>query len=844
MKQYLRKMTLFISMLLLIVPALQTTPVQSQTSGTMPQDEVLSRDDFQFGLMDDSQAWVAMDGELYITSDATKSWQKITPDQGLQGLYQIAMHKNGTGTIVSVTPNDEMVFASVLQTNNDGKDWKELESNLQFALGDSHAGPIGQLYSQWLSPQEGWLMAKKTSSSQFSQGVLLVTKDGGAHWTAMPSPNGERFTFLDAKTGFMVNHEARESFFYTLDGGKSWQEYIMASMPLAQSNFFMRLPVPLQSGGFLLPMEVQFDEGGRQVGFIYSNAFSLNIKVDKQFQVVTSDLSGNASQLAVAGRLVPLGMAIERMSFLSQKQAWALFEGGACEEIEGMLRCNYIRELKKMTDGGKGWQAIQLPNGKPGQVRSFSVKVASDEPKSGSDDTQPSSLIGVFTGQAFDAAEIPTLAQLANWFTNSPYRGVNLYIGGISRLKANAALNEAYINEIARQGWRLIPTWVGHQAPCTTLRYPMPWDVNAAYALGVENANQAKTRMGEFGLLDSSGKGGLVYLDMEHFDTSNAACVAATNAFIRGWTVRLNQLGSVGALYATASNMNKAKMYNIVPPPPAVWIAAWNATRGYDPNASPYGLTHLPDGYWNHQQRIRQYSGHLTETWGGVGISIDPNVADGKVMKKTDLPPSVPTVSARITGEKGLGDWYKTQVNVFITAVDYSHGIDKIYRKIDNAEWKIYQPFGVNGSGKHTVSYYAVNKAGVSSAVKTISFYVDNQPPVNPTVSIIGCEAINGVPQARCNDAHFGWNGAFDAGVGLDPENTYQVYWGANPAGTSTSTQATPTYNAPPIPQKTPYYLRVRTQDKHGIWSAWQTIFTLIYDPAYKTIQWYPTLRK
>ena len=215
-------------------------------------------------------------------------------------------------------------------------------------------------------------------------------------------------------------------------------------------------------------------------------------------------------------------------------------------------------------------------------------------------------------------------------------------------------------------------------------------------------------------------------------------------------------------------------------------------------------------------------------------------------MAMENLPPKKPTVSATLTGEKGIGDWYKTQVNITITASDNSVGISKIYRKIDEGPWReYYQPFGVNGSGQKTVSFYAVNNSGVRSDVQTISFLVDNQPPINPYVSDIGCGAINAVPQSRCNDASFKWSGAYDMGVGLHPENTYQVYWGTNPHGTSTNAQATPYYNPPAVPAQTPYYLRIRTQDNHGIWSEWQTIFTLIYDPAYKYINWLsPLLRK
>ncbi len=100
-----------------------------------------------------------------------------------------------------------------------------------------------------------------------------------------------------------------------------------------------------------------------------------------------------------------------------------------------------------------------------------------------------------------------------------------------------------------------------------------------------------------------------------------------------------------------------------------------------------------------------------------------------------------------------------------------------------------------------------MNNAGLQSDIKSISFYVDNQPPINPSITKIGCDAISGIPQARCNDASFEWSGAYDAGVGLDLENTYQVYWGGtDPYGTSTDIQNTTYFDPPAIPANTAYF--------------------------------------
>jgi len=683
-------------------------------------------------------------------------------------------------------------------------------------------------------------MVKRVSSANFSHGVLFHTENGGKDWTALPAPVGERFVFFNSQLGYMQRHDTNESFYYTMDGGNNWQDYILPADALEGAPFSIELPVLLKEGGFFLPVNITLNQDRRQLAVFHTRArqASLDEAMDEPFSLITADTIGD---LQINDETEFLSLDSQTISFLNQDQGWGLFEGGNCNKDESGITCEKILELQTTSDGGKNWQAITLPTGKIQDVKTYVYE--------GPQEVNNQILTGqvvYYNGHAFDTCEIPTLTQLNKWYSSSPYRGVNMYIGGISRFCGNSSLNKDYIKEIGNQGWRLIPTWAGHQPPCGSYRNPFPYNVDQAYAYGVQNADQAKERMAEYGLLDSNQRGGLIYLDVEYFNTSNTACVAATQAFVQGWTTRLNSLGIGSGLYMTSSNLNRAKIYELNPPPAVVWIAEWSSTPGYNPNASPYGLRHLPDYHWSNHQRIRQYSGGSNETWGGVTLNIDPNVSDGMVMAMANLPPKKPTVSATITAEKGIGDWYRTQVNITITAIDGSVGISKVYRKIDDGPWReYYQPFGVNGSGQKTVSFYAVNNAGVRSDVQSISFFVDNQPPINPYVSDIGCGAINGVPQSRCNDVSFKLSGAYDAGVGLNPENTYQVYWGTNPNGTSTNTQATPYYNPPAVPAKTPYYLRIRTQDSHGIWSEWQTIFTLIYDPAYKYINWLsPLLRK
>jgi hypothetical protein len=171
--------------------------------------------------------------------------------------------------------------------------------------------------------------------------------------------------------------------------------------------------------------------------------------------------------------------------------------------------------------------------------------------------------------------------------------------------------------------------------------------------------------------------------------------------------------------------------------------------------------------------------------------------------------------------------------------------VKNTYYKINAGNWQTYTtPFALSGSGEMTIDYTSVDFNDNWEVMKSASFYVDDQPPVNPNVTDVGCQAWNGVPQPWCNDPNFTWAGAYDSGVGLNPSDTYEVYWGPVPDAASGTCTSVTQYDPPAIPTGVPYYLRIRTQDRHGLWSSWQTIYTLFYDPSFTHHYWFPKVGK
>lgn len=241
------------------------------------------------------------------------------------------------------------------------------------------------------------------------------------------------------------------------------------------------------------------------------------------------------------------------------------------------------------------------------------------------------SYIMAVTGQGFDTCGIPTLSALNKWWWFSPYSAVNLYIGGSARACSNSALTSSYTSQIAQQGWKMIPTWVGPQAPCSGYASRINYDTGIAYSQGISEAVSAITSAANLGLADVNKQGSIIYYDLEAYDTGNASCRAAVNSFISGWTSALHSNGNLAGAYGAACGSAPSDWANIANVPDDLWVAWWAGPYQYRPNASVFGAPCLDDTLWVNHQRLRQYAGGHDETWAGVTLNIDSDVMDGIV---------------------------------------------------------------------------------------------------------------------------------------------------------------------------------------------------------------------
>jgi uncharacterized protein YraI len=242
------------------------------------------------------------------------------------------------------------------------------------------------------------------------------------------------------------------------------------------------------------------------------------------------------------------------------------------------------------------------------------------------------------SGHAFDACAAPSLPSMQTW-TSSPYDGVGIYIGGVNRSCSQPNLNPAWVTEVSLQGWRIIPIYVGHQAPCTR-RNAVEFTTTTARLLGTADAADAVSKAQPLGILPGSA----IYGDMEHYSASDAPCRAAVLSYVSAWTKQLHQLGYLSGMYANltsgAKHLSEAYISPAYARPDAIWIARWDA------NSTLTGWAGIPNAQWPNHQRGKQYQGDHDETHGGVKINIDSN--------RFDAPVATVSYAHQVTSSVGL----------------------------------------------------------------------------------------------------------------------------------------------------------------------------------------------
>ena len=244
--------------------------------------------------------------------------------------------------------------------------------------------------------------------------------------------------------------------------------------------------------------------------------------------------------------------------------------------------------------------------------------------------SSPRAPAATYTGYGFEACNAPSLEALNAWLA-SPYRAIGIYIGGATRSCANSQLTAQWTASALASGWSLIPTYVGLQAPCISNTKRARFSAANAQSSGTAAADDAIGDTVALGL----PAGIPIYFDMEAYAVKDAACTLAVQTFVSAWVAELHARGYVAGVYGSSSSTARDMQALVATGtgPDNLWFANWNNNDGL------FGDPYVSDALWANHQRIHQYRGGHTETFGGFSINIDSDFVDAAVVVPAVTPP-------------------------------------------------------------------------------------------------------------------------------------------------------------------------------------------------------------
>lgn len=236
--------------------------------------------------------------------------------------------------------------------------------------------------------------------------------------------------------------------------------------------------------------------------------------------------------------------------------------------------------------------------------------------------------VRVFSGEAFDTCNAPAYSAMRAWRKSSPYRAVGVYIGGRGRAcPQQPNLTPDWVRGVHRMGWKLMPIYVGSQAPCVTNEAKRKYAMShsAPRNRGLREGRDAVQQAKDLGMVRRSA----IYLDMEAYDQGDSRCGSTTLKFIQGWNRAVRSAGYLPAFYSSATSgvahMERARKAGAGELPMAMWFARWTGRPSLDSESA------ISERSWRPHRRAHQYEGNVKRTHGGTSLHIDRNVIDGPV---------------------------------------------------------------------------------------------------------------------------------------------------------------------------------------------------------------------
>ena len=670
--------------------------------------------------------WIWIGDQLF--QAGASGWAEITPDpQGGRSLLGAAFLNLQTGWALADGADSLTLFA----TRDAGLSWLA-----QPLPADAAAFEIQSAAVHFADEQNGWIVFQAASSSNFDLGVLYRTTDGGQSWERLSIPSGGPVQFVSPSEGWNAGGAGRSSLYQSQSGGAAWEKIRPEA---SEANYQMPIFAGPSLGMLIASREGEVDllltqDAGQSwapAQAIPAESLTLTDPVHipassagEDHFVISVPGDNHIYHLSAAGGLTAVASqglpgAVQQLNFLRDAEGYGLVLVPCADPKT--TSCAPETRLLHTLDGGATWEPVALPavTAPDGAIAAAPQAVAA-------------------YSQAIDKCDMSSTASLGTWWTSSPYRAVNIYLGGANLATGcpNKNLTAPNLRTLNLQGWKFIPTWVGPQASCTTIfRSVMSSNTTTALNQGISEAFAAADKALALGIPPGE-LGSTIYFDLEGYSyrCSGGALTTARNAaksFISGWTTGLHARGYKSGVYGGSCSSYISDLASITYVPEAVWVAYWHSKPyHYDANASIYSISCLSDSLWNTGNRIHQYAGDHNETWGSVTLNIDSNVYQNTFISDGDTKGPVGTIALANGCPKAFSLW----ISVNSSASDAASGITSIrLRNQGDASWSAWQVISPNVTWKlpgpfgqtFTVEAQWMDAAGNLSAVVSDSIFVE-----------------------------------------------------------------------------------------------------------------------
>lgn len=333
------------------VPAAEQTILHT-TDGGCHWTMVKSSPAFFPFFLSSSKALISVNGDLFLTNDAGKSWSSPS-------LALVSQQKATPGPIFFLNDHLGWMFVSgiqdgtsqgndLLRSTDGGQSWSRLHATVPAPLlpGPRSSGHITSL--SFLNETTGWMMGMTPPDSNDRENYWIsMTRDGGKSWQEqhLPSPRGYSSTrllalgqphFFSARDGVLPAASTHFDptgvcVFITHDGGASWQ-----SQPFfALQNYSDQVVDPHLGVSVTVPLPsfTSLTTGWLGNTYVYR----------------TTD-SGRSWQHF--DHQLPIRYSDPGLQFITDRVAFALAYTGE------PLNFQAPSELYRTTDGGKSWTTL------------------------------------------------------------------------------------------------------------------------------------------------------------------------------------------------------------------------------------------------------------------------------------------------------------------------------------------------------------------------------------------------------------------------------------------------------------------------------------------------------